>query len=90
MAKRSSDVWLLVTPTKDDEDELISCVSCDDQSIGCNLIKIYSSLLNRSKSEPLSLLNATRISLQLTSIQKQDNVSPFRNLFSTADLFGNT
>ncbi len=52
MSKKSSNEWLLVTPTKDDEDELIACVSCDDQSIGCNLIKIYSSLLNRSKSEP--------------------------------------
>ena len=53
MAKKSSNEWLLVTPTKDDEDKLIACISCDDQSMGCNLIKIYSSLLNRSKSEPL-------------------------------------
>ena len=53
MAKKGSDEWLLVTPTKDDEDELIACISCDDQSMECNLIKTYSSLLNRSKSEPL-------------------------------------
>ena len=53
MAKKSSNEWLLVTPTKDDEDKLIACISCDDQSMGCNLIKTYSSLLNRSKSEPL-------------------------------------
>ena len=40
-----------VTPTKDDEDEMIACIPCDDKSMGCNLIKIYSSLLNWSKSE---------------------------------------
>ena len=54
MAKKSSNEWLLVTPTKEDEDELIACISCHNQSIGCNLIKIYSSLLNQSKSEPWS------------------------------------
>ncbi len=44
---------MLVTTTKDDEDELIACISCDDQSMGCNLIETYSSLLNQSKSEPV-------------------------------------
>jgi hypothetical protein len=52
MAKKSSDEWLLVTPTKDDEDKLIVCIPCDDQSMRCNLIETYSSLLNWSKSEP--------------------------------------
>ena len=52
MAKKSSNEWMLVTPTKDDEGKLIACILCDDQSMGCNLIKIYSSLLNRSKSSP--------------------------------------
>ena len=53
MAKKSSNEWMLVTPIKHDEDELIACISCDDQSMECNLIKTYSSLLNQSKSESL-------------------------------------
>ena len=48
MAKKLSDEWMLVTSTKDDEDKLIACISCDDQSMGCNLVETYSSLLNRS------------------------------------------
>jgi hypothetical protein len=51
MAKKCSDEWLLVTPTEDDEDEVIACISCNEQSLGEYMIKVYSSLLTRSKSE---------------------------------------
>ena len=52
MAKKSSDEWLIVTQTKDDEVEVIACISCNEQSLGEYIIKIYSSLLTRSESEP--------------------------------------
>jgi hypothetical protein len=41
IAKKSSGEWLLVTPTKDDEDEVIACISCNEQSLGEYMIEIF-------------------------------------------------
>jgi hypothetical protein len=52
MTKLKCDEWMLVTPTEDDEDKLIECISWDEESKECNMARAYSTLMIRSKSEP--------------------------------------
>ena len=50
--KKNRDDWLLVTPTEYNKDELMACITCDEQSIGFDVAKTYISLMSRSKSKP--------------------------------------
>lgn len=52
MTTLNCDEWMLVTPTEDDEDELIECISWDEEAKECNMARAYSTLMIRSKSEP--------------------------------------
>ena len=44
-AKKNCNEWLLVTPTEYDEDELMACITCDEQSNGFDVAKTYISLM---------------------------------------------
>ncbi len=45
--------WMvLVTPREYDEDELMACIKCDEQSIRSDVAKTYISLMIWSKSVP--------------------------------------
>ena len=55
MTKLNRDEWMLVTPTEDDENELIECISWDEEAKECNMARAYSTLMIRSKSEPCCL-----------------------------------
>ncbi len=35
MTKLNCNVWMLVTPTEDDENELIECISWDEEAKAC-------------------------------------------------------
>ena len=51
MTKLNPDEWMLVPPTEDDENELIECISWDEDAEECNMARAYSTLMIRSKSE---------------------------------------
>ena len=51
-AKKNCNEWLLVTPTEYNNDELMVCIACDEQSNEFDVAKTYISLMTWSKSEP--------------------------------------
>ena len=51
-AKKNCDEWLLITPTEYDEDELMACITCDEQSNGFDVGNTYISLMTQPKSKP--------------------------------------
>ncbi len=38
-AKMNCNEWLLVTPTEYDEDKLMVCIKCDEESIGSDIAR---------------------------------------------------
>ncbi len=44
-AKKNCDEWLLVTPTEYNKDELMACITCDEQSNEFDVAKTYISLM---------------------------------------------
>ena len=47
-AKKNCDEWVLITPTENDEDELMVCISSDERSMEYNIAKTYTSLMIQS------------------------------------------
>ena len=40
---------------EDDENELIECISWDEEAKECNMVRVYSTMMIHSKSEPCCL-----------------------------------